>query len=196
MRNAFKKKNFENAEEAVKMWLNVRVALKICPELEARLCLRDPPNKLKRRLSASTVRPDQIKRRRLTQNLPQIDLNESVEEPNEQLVENAPQTDDDAPDLSSDFQSDLVNEVDYASSLEYDFQADPVDELFGELKYDSSSEVEDDSSSGQNEEPAEKANDSLTNIDRKDLADTISGSLQNLTKILARRPTIDQKNGN
>lgn len=196
VRNTFKKNKFENAEEAAKMWLNVRVVVKICPELEARLCLRDPPNKPKRRLSASTVRPNKIKIRRLTEYVPQIDLNESVEEPNDQLGEAEPQADDDAPNLSFDFQYP-INEVDEASNQS--FEADPIDQSFDELIYDSSSEstneVEDKSPSGQNEEPDEKANESSANTDQRDLADTISSSLLNLSKILARRPTIEQKSG-
>lgn len=87
---AFENNNIENAIEIAEIWSNVRVVLDICPELETLLCLRDPPKKPKRRLSTSVNQSKKIKRRRISEFVPQNKPNESAEEPNEQLVEAVP----------------------------------------------------------------------------------------------------------
>lgn len=61
--------NFPNAREVATAFLNVVVADKICPELEARLDLMQPPKKPKRRFSQCSSTPyaePRMKKRRFS----------------------------------------------------------------------------------------------------------------------------------
>lgn len=68
---AFQKQNFPNPVEAAEFFLSVRVLVKECPELEARLSLQAKPKILKRRQSTppeNHFKPRAIKQRRISEN--------------------------------------------------------------------------------------------------------------------------------
>lgn len=61
-------RSFPNPRESAVAFLNVTVSENVCPELEARLDLMQPPKKPKRRFSQFSTKPNQVlyKKRRLS----------------------------------------------------------------------------------------------------------------------------------
>lgn len=182
--SAFKKKKFQNPVKAAELFVSVRVLIKKCPELEARLSLQEPPKIRKRRQSTPArtyLMPNNIKRRRLSE-CPQSDM--QMDRTSAEFIS---QADDDNLDfctnLNQQVDDQLTNEVDDSVSFE-------------PLVYSSSSSSSPEPTEEhvrQFDEVRLEANENSANKDRKDLADSISNGLKNLRKILARRHSLDSR---
>lgn len=178
MFNVFINGKFGKPEKAAELFSSVRVLVKKCPELEARLSLLIPPKKPKRRISSfieSNRQPKNNKRRRHSTYVPgtsQINGND--------IYDISPLFE--APEDNSDSMEGFIAPINVSTNIEFNevFPTDiDHDTSFEELIYHSSSDEE-----------TAQLND-VRNMDRQHLADSISLGIEKMSQILARRHSID-----